>query len=150
VEEAEKRLLEYRKDPGYKYLDYKPLTPPDQLFLEDLAVTLLVNSQARLGTAMSMVRPVNIGHLPDVPLEGSSEEDRVAVAKLITEICSSRGYLGASTVTKILHKKRPRLVPILDNQAIFGAYMNPDWGPGKHSSAESIGDFEHVKKALDW
>jgi hypothetical protein len=28
---------------------------------------------------------------------------------------------GTSTASKVLHTKRPALVPILDNQAIFGA-----------------------------
>jgi hypothetical protein len=29
---------------------------------------------------------------------------------------------GASVATKTLHKKRPALIPVLDNMAIFGAY----------------------------
>ena len=33
---------------------------------------------------------------------------------------------AASVATKVLHKKRPGLIPVLDNQA-FGAYMNPNW-----------------------
>jgi putative NADH-flavin reductase len=34
--------------------------------------------------------------------------------------------------TKVLHKKRPKLKPILDNEAIFGAYMNPKWPESWH------------------
>jgi hypothetical protein len=39
--------------------------------------------------------------------------------------------------TKVLHKRRPKLIPILDNEAIFGAYMNPKW-PEKLASTDSV------------
>jgi hypothetical protein len=39
--------------------------------------------------------------------------------------------------TKVPHKKRPKLIPILDNEAIFGAYMNPKW-PEKLASTDSV------------
>jgi hypothetical protein len=39
--------------------------------------------------------------------------------------------------TKVLHKKRPKLIPILDNEAIFGVYMNPKW-PEKLASTDSV------------
>jgi len=51
--------------------------------------------------------------------------------------------------TKVLHKKRPGLIPILDNQAIFGAYMNPRW-PEARSSAESIYAVARIREALEW
>lgn len=51
--------------------------------------------------------------------------------------------------TKTLHKKRPTLIPVLDNQAIFGAYMNPLW-PEKHSLADTIKAVPRIKEALDW
>ena len=44
---------------------------------------------------------------------------------------------AASVATEVLHKKRPKLTPILDNEAIFGAYMNPKW-PEKLASTDSI------------
>jgi hypothetical protein len=49
----------------------------------------------------------------------------------------------------MLHKKRPALIPILDNQAIFGAYMNPLW-PEKRSLMETIKAVPRIKEALDW
>jgi hypothetical protein len=62
---------------------------------------------------------------------------------------TSRPWVGASLATKTLHKKRPALIPILDNQAIFGAYMNPDW-PRKRSLADTIKAVARIKEALDW
>ncbi len=51
--------------------------------------------------------------------------------------------------TKVLHKKRPALIPILDNQAIFGAYMNPFW-PQRLAAADTIKDENKICIALDW
>jgi hypothetical protein len=49
----------------------------------------------------------------------------------------------------ILHKKRPKLIPILDNMAIFGAYMNPLW-PERRALDETIKSVPRIKEALDW
>ena len=51
--------------------------------------------------------------------------------------------------TKILHKKRPALIPILDNLAMFGAYMNLAW-PEARSTAASVYAAAKIRKALDW
>lgn len=148
VTHADQRLIEYRNDSGRDYLDHKPNTPPDELVLEDLAVTLLVNSQARIRAASSMLEPIDIGHLPDMPLEATSEEDREKATRMIGEVC--RPGIMVSIATKMLHKKRPGLIPVLDNHAIFGAYMNPYW-PKEHSSGESVaGSDPRVREALDW
>jgi hypothetical protein len=58
-------------------------------------------------------------------------------------------WVGASLATKTLHKKRPALIPVLDNMAIFGAYMNPLW-PEKHALADTIKAVPRIKEALDW
>jgi hypothetical protein len=44
---------------------------------------------------------------------------------------------ASSVATKVPHKKRPKLIPILDNEAIFGAYMNPKW-PEKLASTDCV------------
>jgi hypothetical protein len=46
-------------------------------------------------------------------------------------------------------KKRPALIPVLDNQAIFGAYMYPLW-PSKPSLMEAVKAAPRIKEALDW
>jgi hypothetical protein len=48
-----------------------------------------------------------------------------------------------------MHKKRPGLIPILDNLAIFGGYMNPNWGPGQPAPYDTIKDTERIRTALD-
>jgi hypothetical protein len=54
-----------------------------------------------------------------------------------------------SVATKILHKKCPATIPILDNQAIFGAYMNPAW-PEQPSRQDSVYAVNRIRQALDW
>lgn len=51
----------------------------------------------------------------------------------------SHGLEGfaASVATKVLHKKRPKLILILDNEAIFGACMNPKW-PERLASTDCV------------
>lgn len=151
VPNANELLLRYRNDTGCYYLDYQPITPPDQVVPEDLAVTLLINSQAGWRAFLSLMehgKTIDLAQLPKKPLENTSHDEREKVAALIAQVARFPGF-AASVATKVLHKKRPDLIPILDNQAIFGAYMNPDW-PEKPSRGDSIKDKGLILKALDW
>jgi len=151
VDHVEDRLIRYRKDVGLDYLDYRPVTAPDRLYPEDLAVTILISS--RVGaTAFKSVQlngaTLRFSDLPGVSLENSNEAQRGIAADFIARMTSWPGF-GASVATKVLHKKRPDLIPILDNQAIFGAYMYPAW-PGKKSQLDTIKAPERIKEGLDW
>jgi hypothetical protein len=148
---AESLLRGYKRDIGYEYLRYQPNTPIDRLLPEDLAITLLVNSRATYRAFQSLRMhgsSVDLHKLPDGPLETSSDIDVRIVAKVIAEIASWPGF-AASLATKVLHKKRPDLIPILDNQAIFGAYMNPKW-PTQVSSQDSVKAMGLIEQALRW
>jgi hypothetical protein len=151
LEDAERLLVGYRTDDGLRYLDYRPATDPDHLMPEDLAVTILMNSRVRAAAFRSVqdLSPaLDLGRLPDVALEDSGPADRAAVAALVAEVAGWPGF-AASIATKILHKKRPRLVPILDNEAIFGAYMNPRW-PSQRASTQSVYAEGRIREALEW
>jgi uncharacterized protein DUF6308 len=142
---------EKEKDWGQLYLDYVPVTPRDRLLVEDLAVTMLINSRvaARAATAVyANGRSLDLGLLVDKPLEETTDEERHSVANLVGTM-ASWPWLGASVASKTLHKKRPGLIPILDNMAIFGAYMNPAW-PEKPALADTIKAVPRIKEALDW
>jgi hypothetical protein len=139
------------KDWGQLYLDYEPATPRDRLLVEDLAVTMLINSRVAAGAATSVYRngaTVDLESLPHKALEETTDEERTLVAKVIGTM-TSWPWVGASLATKTLHKKRPALIPVLDNQAIFGAYMNPLW-PEKRSLMDTIKAVPRIKEALDW
>jgi hypothetical protein len=151
VQDAEDLLSRYLTDIGLRYLEYRPITPWDSLVPEDLAVTILINSRVswRAFESVQDHGPVlDLGVLPSKPLERTTEQERQVVAELIAQVASWPG-LAASVATKVLHKKRPDLIPILENQAIFGAYMNPAW-PGQPSWSYSVYDAVTIWKALDW
>lgn len=151
VTDADQFLLTYRGDDGYPYLDYQATSPNDHVVPEDLAVTLLVNSRVTGRAFKSMQKlgaSVNLGQLPDMPLEATSQAERKAVAATIAEVANWPG-IQTSVATKILHKKKPALIPILDNRAIFGAYLNRSW-PGQKPLEDSIRDQYRIEQALDW
>jgi Family of unknown function (DUF6308) len=154
VPDVDALLREWRqkeRDFGQLYLEYRPVTPPDRLVLEDLAVTMLVNSRVEARQAMGFFRncgSLDLSHLPAQPLGKTSDSQRQEVADLLGAMTGWPG-VGASVATKTLHKKRPALVPILDNMAIFGAYMNQDW-PTRAAKADTIKAVPRMKEALDW
>jgi hypothetical protein len=148
---AESLLAAYRTDDGLRYLNWRPRTDPDRLWPEDLAVTILINSRvgpAAFKSVQDSGDGLDLSALPDMPLEETSADQRKRVAHLIAQVARWNGF-AASVATKVLHKKRPRLIPILDNQAIFGAYMNPQW-PERRSATVSIYAESRIRAALEW
>lgn len=93
-------------------------------------------------------KTIDLAQLPDKSLENTSPEEIEKVAALIAQVAQLPGF-AAQVATKDLHKKRPDLIPILDNQAIFGAYMNPDW-PEKPACLDSVNSEVVILRALDW
>jgi hypothetical protein len=65
---------------------------------------------------------IDLSAWSDTPLEETTADERRRLAELIGTM-TSWPWVGASLATKALHKKRPHLIPVLDNQAIFGAYI---------------------------
>lgn len=148
---ANELLVRYRTDDGLRYLDHQPTTDADALVPEDLAVTILINSRvgpAAFKSVQDRGGLLPLKSLPHKSLEATDEDERDQLASMIAEMASWPGF-AASVATKILHKKRPQLIPILDNQAIFGAYMNPAW-PSQRSSQDSIYAKTRIREALDW
>lgn len=151
IPNADDLLREYRKDMGYDYLDYKLITPADKILPEDLAVTLLMNSQVGWRAFQSLQKyghSIELANLPKKSLEQTSIEERKQIAALITKLAQFPG-IAASVATKILHKKRPALIPILDNQAIFRADINLEWSQ-KPAIYGPVCDRNIIRKTLDW
>jgi len=150
LEGAVALLRAYREDEGTRYLNQVPITPPDRLVPEDLAVTILINSRVTwraYKSVQDLAPALDLGVLPATPLEGTSAAQRALVADVVAQVAHWPGF-AASVASKVLHKKRAALVPLLDNSAIFGAYMNPVW-PAVHSSADSVKDIGRIREALD-
>ena len=151
IEKIDTLLFEYRTDIGHEYIKYRPCTPSDKLLPEDLAVTLLVNSNAGYRAFQSLRdqgATIDLSTIPNKSLEQVDEVELERLASLIANVANWKGF-GASLATKVLHKKRPALIPVLDNQAIFGAYMNPNW-PQKRSSQDSVKSQVQILQALRW
>lgn len=151
IRNADDLLIAYRKDIGSIYLDYQPTTLPNILIPEDIAVTLLVNSQVGWRAFRSLQEhgaSFDLTELSQKPLEQTAPEDRRQLAAFIARLAQLPGF-ATSVATKVLHKKRPNLIPILDNQAIFGAYMNPNW-PHEPARSDSIRSLDRINSALDW
>lgn len=151
VSNAEKFLVSYRGDDGYRYLNYQPITPKNRLVPEDLAVTILMNSRVKASAFKSVQdhgASLNLDKLPNKALEQTTDHERQELAGFIAEIAKWSGF-ATSVATKVLHKKRPYLIPVLDNQAIFGAYMNPHW-PKQRSRTDSIYSIQRILPALNW
>jgi uncharacterized protein DUF6308 len=151
LQNVEVLVESYKTDDGLRYLNYRPLTPPHHVVPEDLAVTILINSRVA-GAAFKAVQDhgheVALDALPSCALE---DADDAAVAAVCDIICTVVGWPGfaASVATKVLHKKRPALIPILDNEAIFGAYMSPTW-PQRRASTVSVYSPRRIREAVEW
>ena len=155
VPNAESWLEAFLSDPretGTAYLDYQPTSSSDSLVPEDLAYSLLMNSNVTGRTFItvweqgSAVGPL-LASLPSIALENSTVSQREDVVNLICEI-ASWPHIKVSVATKLLHKKRPALIPILDNRAIFGAYLWDGWEPPSvESLSESVDGSEWIKVA---
>jgi hypothetical protein len=154
VVDVERLIAEWHEkeaDWGQLYLEYQPATPRNRLLVEDLAVTMLLNSRVTARAATSVARnasALDLASLPDTALENTTEAERDQLAALLGTM-ASWPWLGASVTTKTLHKKRPSLIPVLDNMAIFGAYMNPLW-PERPALADTIKAVPRIREALDW
>ncbi len=153
VEDAEALLLGFAAmDEGRGALYYDlPVVRSDRVQPEDLGMTLLMNSRADGRAFQTLSREasaIDLSQLPNVSLLETNLEQRRQVAALVAQIAGWRAF-GASVATKLLHKKRPALIPILDNQAVFGAYMNPRW-PAGPSRTETIKSAERILEALEW
>ncbi len=150
LDDTEELLVGYRTDDGLRYLYYEPASSPDLLVPDDLAVTILINSRVAAAAFKSVQdhgSELDLKSLPRKPLENPTPQERRKVAEVVAEMASWKG-LAASVATKVLHKKRPDLIPVLDNQAIFGAYLNPRW-PGERSSQESVYAVDRIEEALE-
>lgn len=151
---VERLLRDWREkeaDFGQLYLEHQPVTATDRVFVEDLAVTMLINSRVDARQAMGIVRnadSLDLSVLPRKKLGETTDAERGQLAELIGAMTGWPGF-GASVATKLLHKKRPELIPVLDNMAIFGAYMNQRW-PERAALADTIKAVPRIKEALDW
>jgi len=117
---AEARLLKFAKA-EFAYYDGIDDLSPNEITPVDVLVTWSVNSNIR---GAKLVRDIHRGmvekcqaFLPSLPVNlNLTNEDwqPEVIEKLLEEACSIRGVLVA-VATKVLHRKRRALIPMLDS-----------------------------------
>jgi hypothetical protein len=134
---------------GYSYISHVPQTPSDRLLPEDLAVTLAFNSRATgraFESLMAHAHELDLAAIPDKPLADTTDAERERLALAIDQMARWPGF-RMSLASKTLHKKRPHLVPVMDNRAIVEAYMRPGW-PETRTSGQSGWGLDLVRSTL--
>ena len=117
---------------GPMYYCTWPVEKPHLIEFGDLAWRVLLAGRPSPISAESLLEraPIDIKEVPTAPLHELDEGQQERVIDVIVEIASLRGFRSA-LASKILHPKRRASVPVLDNQAIYGALTDPHWRPGK-------------------
>jgi hypothetical protein len=143
----------------YPYYDGIPMGNPNEIEPLDVIVTVSVNSFIntadkirRVHLAMSEACREPLRRIPsDADLLDVDDSLLRAIRDLLCEAMRARGVLVASA-TKVLHRKRPRLIPMLDSVVLRHYLSGPERGPLlartiEKVSAESAADAAMV--ALD-
>lgn len=119
ISDADTKLLRFMRS-EYELYDAVSVQQDSTLTLFDILLSIMMNS--RLDTASKVQSiwrskgPVEQA-LAAVPAHVALEDGNVpweAVTALFDRFCEIK-YAGAAVATKILHKKRPRLIPIFDS-----------------------------------
>lgn len=128
VEIAASRLLHFCRE-EYDYYDGLPSTHPDRIEPVDILATVSMNSYI---TNAAQVRRIHRGMatncaplLPLIPAEamllGNTPQILADLESLLHAAIQCSGVL-IPVATKVLHRKRPHLIPMLDN-VVLGYYL---------------------------
>jgi hypothetical protein len=121
---------------GPAYHSFSSSTPTGEVVPEDLAATIALSGRASSKAFASLVEfPLRL-NLPRIPLGDADDALVRYTAEVIVELAGLPGF-GVSLATKTLHPKRPELVPVMDRGAFSGAYMDPEWRPGREPTTRS-------------
>ena len=135
---------------GPTYYAYRPTTDCNWVTVEDLGLAVLFEGQPRSRAAQTLVdTPVNVSRIPSIPLHETSEADRAVIVDGIMELVGRRGSgFASSLATKVLHKKRPATVPVLDNAAIYATLCSATWERGTVPRGATVRDHKRIAEAL--
>jgi hypothetical protein len=129
IAQAMDRLLRYCRE-EYDYYDGLPRGDPNHIEPSDVLATLSVNSFITNAAQMRRIHQGMVANcdgllsaIPsDIDLVNCSPKIFEAVERLLHEAIQVHGVL-IPVATKILHRKRPSLIPMLDN-IVLNFYLN--------------------------
>jgi hypothetical protein len=114
-------------------------TDPDVIEPVDFAITIAMNSRATAGRMKCfMERSDPLGRLlrkvpRDIALAGDTPRGVLeSVAELFDEACKANGT-ALAVASKVLHRKRPALIPMLDQVIVDRHYLPALRGPSAPS-----------------
>lgn len=124
IEEPLARLLEFCRE-EYAYYDGIPDTQPNHITAIDVLATVSVNAFSSSGA--KVIREVHRGLaaacdaiLAQIPHHARLENEGFAMEQMATLLAAgvSVPQVLIPRVTKVLHRKRPALIPMIDNELI--------------------------------
>lgn len=141
--DADAKLLRFMRSEHELY-DAVPVPQDSTLSLFDILLSITVNSRLDTATKVQSVwrnnGPVEEA-LAGIPAQIALEEENVPwnrLQVLFDRFCGIK-FVGPAVSTKILHKKRPKLIPIFDN--VISVYIrgcNEDPLPARASEGAKM------------
>ena len=127
IADAEQRLLLYCEE-EYRYYDAIPATDPNMISPLDVIVTTAVNafsiaSARRIRDIHRGLEPLS-GLLADIPTHADLtdwDQDTARQVRLLLDAAVTVPGVLLAVATKVLHRKRPALIPMMDS-VIVGHY----------------------------
>jgi hypothetical protein len=112
---------------GYEYFDARPSQAQDEVTPEDLSTTAALNMRFSreclegFMSARDIIRAGLAGLPADLSLESAGQAHLERIEDLMKGLCQGEGPFGfripdatRAHVSKVLHRKRPRLIPLYD------------------------------------
>jgi hypothetical protein len=121
------RLLRF-SDQEFAYYDGIPMDDPDHVMPMDVLATVAVNSFINSATRVRSVHRALAancdGHLAQLPLSASllDPDPPLQFVNELLHAAVQAPYVLLPAATKVLHRKRPALIPMLDN-VVLGYYL---------------------------
>ncbi len=153
---ASARLTEKMKcaiiERGYRLYDGCPIPQDDQLTSSDVSLSISINSFVTfLDVRRFLAREEGINEMlaacdPSVCLTEAPEDMVDRIGSIIDEL-STLPHIGIAKATKVLHKKRPKTIPLIDSYVLHALSLNVPWLMAKRTSfAQVIRAFREAQK----
>lgn len=128
---------------GYDLYDGYPAQPGNSLGPTEIFLSVGINSRVILNDACrflsraEQVRPL-LARIPDDARLEDANDDHLDAAAELLRLLEDAEHIGRGKVTKVLHKKRPAFIPIIDSVVGDFLWKNFPWRLSENSPARDI------------